>query len=196
MSRVYSIFWKPHWIDLDKSESFTCLGVGRGRAGSTENIPFFQGLRHADENGGGDGDQAAAKSGFSSEGNPYQKPKTQRIWPAIFLKMGDYPPHSQKWGDASPHPPCGGAPAFSKPIVWFKPIACRDHNSHKILGFHCGGKCRSLGRQSARLRGQAPAVNMLDELLHVNMLDPAPTGPPATTTFGCLTSSTLVRSDP
>ena len=27
-----------------------------------------QGLRHARENGGGDGDQAAAKPGFSSEG--------------------------------------------------------------------------------------------------------------------------------
>ena len=47
----------------------------------------IQGLRHADENGG-DGDQVAAKLGFSSEGNPYQKPKSQRIWPTIFLKMG------------------------------------------------------------------------------------------------------------
>ena len=115
-------FWKPHRIDLDKFESFTCLGVGTGRAWKTEKIPF------------------------------------------------------------------------SKPIVWSKPIPCREHNSHKLLDFHCGGKCRSLGRQSARLRGQAPAVNMLDELLHVNMLDPAPTGPPATTTSGYLTSSPLVRS--
>ena len=40
--------------------------------------------------GVGDGDQAAAKAGFSSEGNPYQKPKTQRIWPTISLKMGNY----------------------------------------------------------------------------------------------------------
>ena len=24
--------------------------------------------------------------------------------------MGGYPPHFQKWGDASPRPPCGGAP--------------------------------------------------------------------------------------
>ena len=48
-----------------------------------------QGLRHADENGGGgDGDQTAAKPGFSAEGSPYQKPKTQRIWHTIFLKMG------------------------------------------------------------------------------------------------------------
>ena len=28
---------------------------------------LLQGLRHADENGGGDGDQAAANPGFSSE---------------------------------------------------------------------------------------------------------------------------------
>ena len=84
-----------------------------------DNIFFFcnyignvQGLRHADENGGGDGDQAAAKPGFSSEGNPYQKPKTQRIWPTIFLKMGggDYPPYSQKWGDASPPSPLWRSP--------------------------------------------------------------------------------------
>ena len=26
--------------------------------------------------------------------------------------MGDYPPYSQKWGDPSPRPPCGGAPGF------------------------------------------------------------------------------------
>ena len=70
-----------------------------------ESVAKSQGLRHADENGGGGRDQAAAKPGFSSEGNPYQKPKTQRIWPTIFLKMGGYPPHSKKWGDASPRPP-------------------------------------------------------------------------------------------
>ena len=55
----------------------------------------------------GDGDQAAAKPGFSSGGVPYKKPKTQRIWPTISLKMrGDYPPHSQKWrGRVPPVPP-------------------------------------------------------------------------------------------
>ena len=58
----------------------------------------------------GDGDQAAAKPGFSSEGNAYQKPKTQRIWPTIFLKIGGFIPRTLKNGDASPHPPCGGAP--------------------------------------------------------------------------------------
>ena len=71
----------------------------------------MQGLRHADENGG-DGDQAAAKPGFSSEGNPYQKPKTQRIWPTISLKMGGIIPRTFKnGGRVPPVPPCGGAPA-------------------------------------------------------------------------------------
>ena len=71
----------------------------------------IQGLRHADENGG-DGDQAAAKPGFSSEDNPYQKPKTQRIWPTIFLKMGGLSPALSKLGGGRvpPVPPCGGAP--------------------------------------------------------------------------------------
>ena len=65
-----------------------------------------QGLRHTDENGG-DGDQAAAKPGFSL----YQKPKTQRIWPTIFLKMGGLSPALSKMGGrVPPVPPCGGAP--------------------------------------------------------------------------------------
>ena len=59
--------------------------------------------------GGGDGDQAAAKPVFSSESNPYQKPKTQRIWPTIFLKMGIIP-RTLKNGGRAPRPPCGGAP--------------------------------------------------------------------------------------
>ena len=55
---------------------------------------------------GGDGDQAAAKQGFSSEGNPYQKPKTQRILPTIFLKMvGIITRTLENGGDASPRPP-------------------------------------------------------------------------------------------
>ena len=67
---------------------------------------LLQGLRHADENGGGGGrGPGDSEARFFSEGNPYQKPKTQRTWPTIFLKMGDSPPHSQKWGDASPRPP-------------------------------------------------------------------------------------------
>ena len=60
----------------------------------------------------GDGDQAAAKPGFYSEGNPYQKPKTRRIWPTVFLKMGGLSPALSKMGDASP-PPCYGAPGYT-----------------------------------------------------------------------------------
>ena len=75
---------------------------------------FHQGLRHADENGGGgDGDQAAAKPGFSSEGNPYQKPKTQRIWPTIFLKMGGLSPALSKMGGRVPPSPLWRSPWVS-----------------------------------------------------------------------------------
>ena len=65
--------------------------------------------------GRGDGDQAAAKPGFSSEDNPYQKPKTQRIWPTIFLKMRGLSPALSKLGGGGrvPRPPCGGAPGIS-----------------------------------------------------------------------------------
>ena len=73
---------------------------------------FCQGLRHADENGG-DGDQAAAKPGFSSEGNPYQKPKTQRIWPTIFLKMGGLSPALSKFGGRVPPSP---PPPVAEPL--------------------------------------------------------------------------------
>ena len=55
--------------------------------------------------GGGDGDQAAAKPGLSSEGNPYQKPKTQRIWSTIFLKMGGLSPALSKMGGRVPPSP-------------------------------------------------------------------------------------------
>ena len=62
--------------------------------------------------GGGDGDQAAAKPGFSSEGNPYQKPKTQRIWPTIFLKMGGIIPRTLKIGGTCPPVPPVAEPLF------------------------------------------------------------------------------------
>ena len=77
------------------------------RARSQSAAPQSQGLRHADENGGGggDGDQAAAKPGFSSEGNPYQKPKTPRIWSTIFLKMGGIIPRTLKNGGTRPPVP-------------------------------------------------------------------------------------------
>ena len=45
--------------------------------------------------GRGPGD---SKARISSEGNPYQKPKTQRIWPTIFLKMGGLSPALSKMG--------------------------------------------------------------------------------------------------
>ena len=54
--------------------------------------------------GGGGRDQAAAKPGFSSEDNPYQKPKTQWIWPTIFLKMGGLSSSVSKMGGRVPPP--------------------------------------------------------------------------------------------
>ena len=75
--------------------------------------PYGQGLRHADENGG-DGDQAVAKPGFSSEGNPYQKPKTQRIWPTIFLKMGGLSPALSKMGGRVPPSPPVAEPLLTE----------------------------------------------------------------------------------
>ena len=68
--------------------------------------------------GGGDGDQAAAKPGFSSEGNPYQKPKTQRIWPTIFLKMGGLSPALSKLGGRVPP-----VPPVAEPLVNVFPSA-------------------------------------------------------------------------
>ena len=38
-------------------------------------------------------------------GNPYQKPKTQRIWPTIFLKMGGLSPALSKMGGRVPPVP-------------------------------------------------------------------------------------------
>ena len=75
-------------------------------------LPVYQGLRHADENGGGGRGPGGSESGTFVRGNPYQKPKTQRIWPTIFLKMGGLSPALSKMGGhVPPVPPCGGAPA-------------------------------------------------------------------------------------
>ena len=83
-------------MSLEKARTWRRLDEPRGSA-----TPMRMGGR----------DQAEAKPGFSSEDNPYQKPKTQRIWPTIFLKMGDYPPHSKmRGGGRVPSSPCGGAP--------------------------------------------------------------------------------------
>ena len=89
--------------------------------------------------GGGGGDQAAAKPEFSSEGNPYQKPKTQRIWSTIFLKMGGLSPHSQKWGGrVPPVPPCGGAPGTQVPIV---PTTGTQVHTYAAAQRHCQPPC-------------------------------------------------------
>ena len=65
-----------------------------------------QGLRHADENGGGgDGDQAAANPGFSSEATHTKSRKLSGFGPLFSSKWGDYPPLSQKWGEGGRVPP-------------------------------------------------------------------------------------------
>ena len=46
-------------------------------------------------------------------GNPYQKPKTQRIWPTIFLKMGGLSPALSKMGGTRPPP----SPLWRSPCV-------------------------------------------------------------------------------
>ena len=46
-------------------------------------------------------------------GNPYQKPKTQRIWPTIFLKMGGIIPRSLKMGGTRPPRP----PPVAEPLI-------------------------------------------------------------------------------
>ena len=52
--------------------------------------------------GGGTGTRRQRSQDFSG-GNPYQKPKTQRIWSTIFLKMGGIIPRTLKnGGNASP----------------------------------------------------------------------------------------------
>ena len=65
---------------------------------------------------GGDGDQPAAKPGFSSGGNPYQKPKTRRIWPTIFLKMGGLSPALSKMGGRVPPSPPVAEPLVHTPF--------------------------------------------------------------------------------
>ena len=78
--------------------------------------PSVQGLRHADENGGGGGrGPGGGGSRIFVRGNPYQKPKSQRIWPTIFLKMGGgiIPRSLKNGGDASPRPPLWRSPCLS-----------------------------------------------------------------------------------
>ena len=58
-------------------------------------------------------DQAALKPRFSSDGNSCQKPKTQRIWPTIFLKIGRLSPALSKMG--------GRVPPVPPPPLWRSP---------------------------------------------------------------------------
>ena len=112
--RPCSIFCHLHqWRGVGTTPWRSAPDCRRPSRKKKQSMRLDQGLRHADENGG-DGDQAAAKPGFSSEGNPYQKPKTQRIWPTIFLKMRGIIPRTLKNGGtrppvSAPPPPCGGA---------------------------------------------------------------------------------------
>ena len=80
--------------------------------------PLTRGSATPMKMGGGDGDQAAAKPGFSSEGNPYKKPKTQRIWSTIFLKMGGIIPRTLKNGGTRPPPPL-----WRSPCLWHLEMA-------------------------------------------------------------------------
>ena len=67
--------------------------------------------------GGGGGDQAAAKQGFSSEGNPYKKKrKLSGFGPLFSWKWGIIPRTLKNGGTRPPRPPCDGAPAS---ICWF-----------------------------------------------------------------------------
>ena len=73
--------------------------------------PGRQGLRHADENGGGGRGPGGSESRIFVRGNPYQKPKTQRIWPTIFLKMGGgLSPALSKMGGRVPPSPLWRSP--------------------------------------------------------------------------------------
>ena len=64
----------------------------------------------------GDGDQAAAKPGFSSEGNPYQKPKTQRILAHYFPENRGIIPRTLKIGGTRP----------PRPPLWRSPWSYRS----------------------------------------------------------------------
>ena len=61
---------------------------------------------------------------ISSEGNPYQKPKTQRIWPTIFLKMGGLSPALSKIGGTRPpRPPLWRSPCSEGPLKCSKELS-------------------------------------------------------------------------
>ena len=79
------------------------------------------------------------KPEFSSEGNPYQKPETQRIWSTIFLKMGGLSPALSKMGGrVPPVPPCGGAPGTQVPMV---PTTGTQVHTYAAAQRHCQPPC-------------------------------------------------------
>ena len=90
--QIGMLFWKPFWKRCQSgAPPRRWKWGGRGPGGSESRI-FVR-------------------------GNPYQKPKTQRIWPTIFLKMGGLSPALSKMGGrVPPVPPCGGAPGANLPL--------------------------------------------------------------------------------
>ena len=94
------IYATRNWPDISKQAQGPHSPVNRNGAD-------VQGLRHADENGGTETRRQWSQNFL--QGNPYQKPKTQRIWPTIFLKMGGLSP-TLKNGGRIPRSPCYGAP--------------------------------------------------------------------------------------
>ena len=72
---------------------------------------MHQGLRPADENGG-TGTRRQRIQDFRQR-QPISRTENSADLAHYFPENGgDYPPLSQKWGDASPRPPCGGAPGM------------------------------------------------------------------------------------
>ena len=76
---------------------------------------YGQGLRHADENGGGGGTgtRRQRSQDFLQRVTHTKNRKLSGFGPLFSWKWGDYPSHSQKWGDASPP-----SPLWRSPWVW------------------------------------------------------------------------------
>ena len=145
----YFCFWYQYNFPEIRLQFFLLnhLSTGFGSTGSRQIRPRGAGAPPRRWKWG-DGDQAAGKPGFSSEGNPYQKGRKLSVDLAhYFPEMGDYPPHSQKWGDASPRPPVAEplprgafrAMALQKAIKW--PIwPPKQGRRHGFLSWGLGGR--------------------------------------------------------
>ena len=104
-----------------------------------------QGLRHADENGGGTGTRRQRIQDFRQR-QPIPKTENSADLAHYFPENGgDYPPLSQKWGGrVPPVPPCGGAPGHnfsedaSKTSAWPLGFSCnlQDQPCGYILNEH------------------------------------------------------------